>query len=75
MCIYIYQNRLINQVGSVFANSLGEVGSIPCHVIPKTFKMVLDSALFNSQQYKVRVKGKMEKSRERISALLYTSVE
>ena len=43
-------------------------------VIPKTQKMLLYASLFNTQHYKVRVKGKMEQSRERSSALLYTSV-
>ena len=38
-------------------------------VIPKTLKMVLDTSLLNSQQYKVRIKGKVEQSRERSSAL------
>ena len=33
-----------------------ELGSIPGPVIPKTLKMVLDTALLNPQQYKVRVK-------------------
>ena len=42
----------------VFANGPGDLGSIPGRVIPKTFKMVLDAALFNTQQYKVRIKGK-----------------
>ena len=37
------------------------------HVIPITFKIVLDTSLLNTQQYKVRIKGKMEQSRERIS--------
>ena len=31
--------------------------------------MVLDSALLNTQHYKVRIKGKVEQSRERSSAL------
>ena len=31
--------------------------------------MVLDTALFNTQQYEVRIKGKVEQSRERSSAL------
>ena len=31
--------------------------SIPGHVIPKTFKMVLDTSLLNTQQYKVRIEG------------------
>ena len=34
--------------------------------------MVLDTPLFNSQQYKVSIKGKEEQSRERSSALPYT---
>ena len=37
-------------------------------------KMVLDTALFNTQQYKVRIKGKVELSRERSSALPYISM-
>ena len=36
--------------------------------------MVFDASLLNTQQYKVRIKGKVEKSRERSSALPYTSV-
>ena len=58
----------------VFANGAGEQGSIPGRVIPKTLKMVLDTSLLNTQQYKVRINGKMEQSRERSSALPYTSV-
>ena len=58
----------------VFANGLGDLGSIPGRVIPKTFKMVLDTSLLNTQHYKVRIKGKVEKSRERSSALPYTFV-
>ena len=36
--------------------------------------MTLDTYLLNTQQYKVRIKGKMEQSRERSSALLHLSV-
>ena len=43
--------------------------SIPGRVIPKTLKMVLDIYLLNTQQYKVRIKGKVEQSRKRSSAL------
>ena len=43
-------------------------------VIPKTPKMVLDPALLNAQHYKVRIKGKVKKSWEVSSALLYTSL-
>ena len=35
----------------------------------KLKKRVLDAALFNTQHYKVRIKGKVEKSREWSSAL------
>ena len=58
----------------VFANSPGDLGSIPDLVIPKTQKMVLDASLLNTQHYKVRIKGKVEQSRERSSALPYTFV-
>ena len=58
----------------VFANGLGGLGPIPGQVIPKTQKMVLDASLLNTQHYKVWIKGKMEQSRERSSALLYTLV-
>ena len=43
-------------------------------IIPKTKKMVLDAALLNSQHYKVRIKVKVEQSREWSSAFPYTSV-
>ena len=36
--------------------------------------MVLDTSLLNTQQYKVRIGGKVEQSRERSNALPYTSV-
>ena len=52
--------------GRVFANGPGDVGSILGCIIPKTLKMVLDTSLLNTQQYKVCIKGKMEQSRERI---------
>ena len=58
----------------VFANGPSDVGSIPGRVIPKTFKIVLDTSLVNTQQYKVRIKGKVEQTRERSSILPYTSV-
>ena len=53
----------------VFAKALGYLSLIPGHVIPKTLKMVLDTFLLNTQQYKVRIKGKVEQSKERSSAL------
>ena len=59
--------RLIGQVGRVFDNGPRDLSSIPGRVIPKTWKMVLDYSLLNTQKYKVRIKGKMEQSRERSS--------
>ena len=53
----------------VFANGLGDQGSIPGQVIPKTQKMVLDASLLSIQHYKVRIKGKVEQPREWSSAL------
>ena len=61
-------DRLIYQVGRVFANGPGDQGTIPGRVIPKTFKMVLDTSLLNTQQCKFHIKGKVEQSRERSSA-------
>ena len=57
----------------VFANGPRDRGSIPGRVIPNTLKMVLDTSLFNTQQYKVRIEGKVEQSRKRSSALPYSS--
>ena len=37
-------------------------------------KMVLDTSLLNTQQYKVRIKGKVEQAREKSSALPYISM-
>ena len=51
----------------VFANDPGDRGSI-------SGRMVLDAVLFNTQHYKVRIKGKVEQFREWSSALPYTSV-
>ena len=61
-------------VGRVFANGLRDLGPIPGRVIPKTLKMVLDTSLLNTQQYKLYIKGKVEQSRERSKALSYTSM-
>ena len=72
--IYIIFNQLIGLVGRVFANGPVDLGLIPSRVIPKTLKMVLDTSLLNTQQYKVCIEGKVEQSREQSNALSYTSV-
>ena len=51
----------------MFANGPGDLGSIPGRVIPKTQKMVLDASLLKTQHYKVRIKGKVEQSREGVA--------
>ena len=45
----------------VFANSLGDMGSIPGQVIPKTQKMLLDASLLNTRHYMVRIKSNLGK--------------
>ena len=37
--------------------------------------LILDTSLLNTQQYKVRIKGKVEQSRENSFALPYASVK
>ena len=70
---YTSINRLIGLEGRVFANDPGDLGSIQVASYQR-LKMLLDTSLLNTQQYKVRIKGKVEQSRERSSALPYTSV-
>ena len=59
--------QLLGLVVRVFANGPGDLGSIPGRDIPKTQKMVLDTSLLNTQHYKVRIKGKVEPSREGVA--------
>ena len=76
--IYIYRERDRYREsglgGRVFVNDPGDLGSIPGGFILNTLKMVLDTSLLNTQQYKGRIEGKVEQSRERSSALPYTSM-
>ena len=58
----------------VLANTPGDLGSIPGLVLPMTQKMVFDVSLLNTHHYKVRIKGKVEQSRERNSTLPNTLV-
>ena len=66
--IICIKNRYLNR-----ATDPGDRGSIPGRVILKTLKMLLDAALLNTQYYKVQIKDKVEQSRERSSALPYTT--
>ena len=71
--IYSFFNQPISLEGRVFTNGLGDQGSIPGRIIPKTLKMVLDTSLLNTQQYKC-IKSKVEQSWKISSTLPYTSV-
>ena len=71
---HFYLQWNIGPAVRMFANGPGDLGSIPGRVIPKTFKMELDTTLLNTQHYKVRFKGKVEQSREWSSALPYALV-
>ena len=71
---FLIEQRAIGLMSRVFASGLGDRGSIPGRVIPKTQKMVLDATLLNTQHYKVRIKGKVEQSREWSSTLPNTLV-
>ena len=64
----------IGLLGRVFVNGPGERGSILDRVISRTLKMALDISKRNTQHYKVRIKSKVEQSKERNSTLPYSSV-
>ena len=70
----LYKYRAIGLMSRVFAIGPGDRVSIPGRVISKTQKIVLDATLLYTQHYKVRIKGKVKQSREKSSALSYTSV-
>ena len=53
-------------MGRVFANGLGDLGSIPVCVVPKTLKIVLDTSLLNTQWYKVcKINNKLQENNEK----------
>ena len=58
----------------MITNGSRDRGLIQGRVLPKPQKIVLDAFLINTQLYKVRIKGKMEQSRESCGALPYTPV-
>ena len=64
----------VNPSGKVFANGARDWSSISARVIPKNQTMVLETSLLNTRHYKVRLKGKVEQSRERSIALPNTLV-
>ena len=46
-------------MGRVFANGPGDLCSIPKSRHTKDIEIVLDTSLLNTQQYKVRIKGRV----------------
>ena len=75
MYIFVCDYICIDLICTVFANGFGRPGINLRSRHTKDFKMVHDTSLLNTQQYKVRIKNKVEQSRERSSsALPYTSV-
>ena len=66
----LHIHQPIGLMGRMFAYGPEDWGSIPGWLK----KMVLDTSLLNTQNYKVQIKGKVEKSRERSSILSYTLV-
>ena len=49
---YGKKDRAIGLMSRGFAHDPGDRSSIPCRVLPKTQKMVLDAALLNTEHYK-----------------------
>ena len=70
-CKIIFQINFIpiGLVCRVFTNGPTDRISNPRRVIPKTQKIVLAASLLSTQYHKVWIKGKVEQSRERGSAL------
>ena len=65
LCGFVSNQVQYNMESAQYLGKPGDLGSIPGRVILKTQKMVLDTFLLNTQQYKVRIKGKVEQSREK----------
>ena len=82
VCVYdvyicVYMSVCVCVIGLVLARGSGDRGSVPGRVTPQTQKMVRDTTLFNTQYYKVLIKGKVEqtkKSTEHTKIFWYSSV-
>ena len=75
ICWFVRKSEILSQWVECIANGPEDQGSILGRVIPKTLKMVLDISMLNTQQYKVRIKGKVELSREKSSSLGVVAIE
>ena len=62
--MYIYMSIFLSFCVTCIIIHPGNRGSTLGRVIPKTQKMVLDTALLNTLHYKVRIKGKVEQSKD-----------
>ena len=71
---FILHSRTCMSPSRVFANGPEDRCSIPGGVIPKTQKMVFNTPLLNTQHYKLRIKGKVDQSREKSCTFPYTSL-
>ena len=71
LCQIVNNGNCYFKRNQIFFNQLiglvGDQGSVPGRVIPKTLKMVLDTSLLDIQHSKVHIKGKMEQSGGRSS--------
>ena len=81
--LIFWNNDCNNKVGDLsrgWANSThfcqwsGRPGFNPMSSHTKDSKMVFDAALLSTQCYKIKIKGKVEQTREWSSALFYTLV-
>ena len=63
----------IGQMSWGFANGPGRPRFNPMSSHTQNYEMVLDAAMLDTQNYKVRIKGKVEQSRKWSNALSYTS--
>ena len=64
----------MDHIMDAFANAPVDQDTISGRFSPKTQKMVFDAALLYTNHFKVRIKGNVEKSKERSRIVPYTSV-
>ena len=74
MMMMMMVSRAIGLISRVFVKGPRRLVFNPRSSHTKDSKIVLNVALLNTQRYKIRIKGKVEQSREWSSALPHTSV-
>ena len=74
MYVCMYREKLYKYIALMgsFFQWPGTSGFNPNSSHTNDLKMVLDTSLLNNYRYKARIKGKVEQSRERRSALFFT---